>query len=36
MAFILRIIMFFNPVVMVKFRRAVRDEEKYATTSRSH
>ena len=28
MAFILRIIMFFNPVVMVKFRRAVRDEEK--------
>ena len=28
MAFILRIIMFFNPVVMVKFRRAIRDEEK--------
>jgi hypothetical protein len=28
MVFILRIIMFFNPVVMVKFRRAVKDEEK--------
>lgn len=26
--FLLRIIMFFNPVVLVKFRRAVRDEEK--------
>lgn len=26
--FILRIIMFFNPVVLIKFRRAVRDEEK--------
>jgi beta-lactamase regulating signal transducer with metallopeptidase domain len=26
--FILRIIMFFNPVVLVKFRRAVKDEEK--------
>jgi Zn-dependent protease with chaperone function len=26
--FILRIIMFFNPVVLVKFRNAVRDEEK--------
>lgn len=26
--FILRIVMFFNPVVLVKFRRAVRDEEK--------
>lgn len=28
MAFLLRIIMFFNPIVMVKFRRAIRDEEK--------
>jgi hypothetical protein len=27
-AFILRIVMFFNPVVMVKFRRAIKDEEK--------
>jgi len=27
-AFILRIIMFYNPVVMVKFRKAIRDEEK--------
>lgn len=26
--FLLRIIMFFNPIVLVKFRRAVRDEEK--------
>jgi Zn-dependent protease with chaperone function len=26
--FLLRIILFFNPVVLVKFRRAVRDEEK--------
>jgi len=26
-AFLLRIIMFFNPVVMVKFRRAIKDEE---------
>ena len=26
--FLLRIIMFFNPVVLVKFRKAVRDEEK--------
>lgn len=26
--FILRIIMFFNPVVLIKFRRAVKDEEK--------
>jgi len=26
--FLLRIIMFFNPVVLVKFRRAVKDEEK--------
>jgi Zn-dependent protease with chaperone function len=26
--FLLRVIMFFNPVVLVKFRRAVRDEEK--------
>jgi Zn-dependent protease with chaperone function len=26
--FLLRIIMFFNPVILVKFRRAVRDEEK--------
>jgi Zn-dependent protease with chaperone function len=28
MVFILRIVMFFNPVVLVKFRKAVRDEEK--------
>jgi Zn-dependent protease with chaperone function len=28
MAFVLRVIMFFNPIVLVKFRRAVRDEEK--------
>ena len=27
-AFVLRIIMFFNPVVMVKFRKAIKDEEK--------
>ncbi len=26
--FVLRVIMFFNPVVLIKFRRAVRDEEK--------
>jgi Zn-dependent protease with chaperone function len=26
--FVLRVILFFNPVVLVKFRRAVRDEEK--------
>lgn len=26
--FLLRILMFFNPIVLVKFRRAVRDEEK--------